>query len=400
MPNTDYYRDVYKRRGEWWGATSKEQYVNIAKKYFEDYLLSSPTADTIIVDRVSTQSGIMENKQDDTLMSKYFLIGLDIPVIEGSFIHWYNDDWIVIRKEKKTFEAYNKVLALKCNYTLKWVDSLGVLNAQRCYLYGHTQSKIEESFNTWNGVYSPDPNKFLQVITPFVSIPLEQRFIIRDEAWKVTKKDLISVNGILYITMIEDRVDSNLDDLVNGVANNNNLNTSYIDLGITSLSLGTNESFTFSPVLYKNGQIITNVSFIYTNANNLIKITNSTVTAKTTLGNSAVLVSYDDLITNCPINIASSIVNTSFVQIVGDENIKHGRTRTYTVFYNDGSTIEELNSTFVLLNNSSNLITTMTNDSTSCTLVANSIGTTGDITLRASTAYGDFDKIISVVSIW
>ena len=65
MPNTDYYRDVYKRRGEWWGATSKEQYVNIAKKYFEDYLLSSPTADTIIVDGVSTQSGIMENKQDD-----------------------------------------------------------------------------------------------------------------------------------------------------------------------------------------------------------------------------------------------------------------------------------------------------------------------------------------------
>ena len=75
--DTNYYRDIYKRRGNWWGATDKDQYLNISKKYFEDYLLSSPTADTIILNGLSFKAGVQDNKQDDSLLSKIFLIHLD-----------------------------------------------------------------------------------------------------------------------------------------------------------------------------------------------------------------------------------------------------------------------------------------------------------------------------------
>ena len=237
------------------------------------------------------------------------------------------------------------------------------------------------------------------VITPFIHIPLEQRFIIRDNAWKLQKKDLISTNGILYLTLGEDRIDNFNDDIENQVANNNNLNSSYIDLGITSLTLGINESFTLSPILYQNGSIINNVSFSYLAENNKIIIANSTITAGNSTGNSSIVVSYENLVTNCPITIISSIVNPEIIQIFGDETIKHGRTRTYTVFYNDGNTVSEINSVFELIDSQS-LVSPVSFDNTSYTISANNEGRIGSIILKATTDYGIFEKNISIISIW
>ena len=397
--DTNYYRDIYKRRGNWWGATDKDQYLNISKKYFEDYLLSSPTADTIILNNSSFKAGVQDNKQDDSLLSKIFLISLDENVEEGNIIDWNSDKWIVIRKEKKSFEAYHKVIALRCNYTLKWVNIFGILEEQPAYIFGSGNTKIEESFKTWNGIYSPKIENLLMVITPFIHIPLEQRFIIRDNAWKLQKKDLISTNGILYLTLGEDRIDNFNDDIENQVANNNNLNSSYIDLGITSLTLGTNESFTLSPILYQNGNIINNVSFSYSAENNKIIIANSTITAGNSTGNSSIVVSYETLMTNCPITIISSVVNPKIIQIFGDETIKHGRTRTYTVFYNDGNTVSEINSIFELVDSQS-LVSSVSFDNTSYTISANNEGRVGSIILKATTDYGIFEKNISIISIW
>lgn len=403
MPSTNYYKDIYKRRANWLGANSKDQYVNIAKKYFEDYLLTSPTADTILLDGISIQAGIQTNKQDESLVSKFFLVGLDKTPSLGSVIDWDGSKWIVVRKENTSFEAYQKLLTFRCNYSLKWVDSLGILNESPAYLFGHMENKsnsIEEGFRQWHGVYSPFGTKYIQVITPFVSIPLEQRFIINGEGWKVVKKDLISVNGILYINMVEDRIDLFNDDLVNGIANNLQLNNSYIDLGLTNLSLGVNDNFTFSPVLYQEGVIIPDATFEYSASNTNISITNATVFAGPTVGTSVLTVSSGRLISNCSISVITSQINMKFIQVVGDNNIKHGRTRTYSVFSDDGTTRGEIAATFEVLNNSTNLVTISNYDSTSCSLIANTLGEVGEITLKATTAYGSYTKTISVVSIW
>lgn len=399
--NTDYYRDIYKRRGNWWGATTKDQYINISKKYFEDYLLSSPNADTIILDGISITVAIHENRQDDSKISKYFLIGLDHDILTGNLIQWNQEYWLVIRKEKRTIESYHKVLALRCNYVLKWIDEYGVFNQSPTYMFGHMEQKINESFSQWKGTYVADGNKNLELILPFQRIPDQQRFIIKNEAWRAVEKDLASVDGILYMTLIEDNVNQFKDDFSQNIANIDQLGNSYIDLGITTLSISIDETFTFTPILYKDGKIISDATFNYLLNNNNSQITNSTITGKI-VGQSilTVILLNTELTANCIVNITESIVDKNIIQIVGDEKIKWGKTRTYTVMYNNGTTSSELESTFEIFGNENNIISIVNFDSTSFTIMANSLGKTGLLTLKATTIYGIIEKEINIVSLW
>lgn len=399
--NTNYYRDIYKRRGTWWGATTKEQYINISKKYFEDYLLSSPNADTIILDGISITAAIHENRQDDSRVSKYFLIGLENNVSTGQLIIWNGDNWLVVRKEKRTVESYHKVLALRCNYNLKWIDEYGVILETPTYMFGHMEQKINESFSQWRGTYVAEGNKNLELILPFVRIPDQQRFIIKNEAWRAVEKDLASIDGILYMTLIEDNINQFRDSSSESIANVDQLGNSYIDLGMTTLSIAVNETFTFSPVLYKDGKVISDASFVYSLNNTKSQIINSTITGKI-IGQSILTVGLvgTELTTSCTINIVENVVEKNVIQIVGDEKVKWGKTRTYTVIYTDGTTPVELEATFEIVGNDNNLISIVNFDATSYTIVANSNGKTGQIILRATTVHGIIEKEIAIVSLW
>ena len=62
-----------KKRGKWWGETSKDQYVNIAKQYFNDYLLNSPNADVVVLnDQEEIQAVISDNSDDENKITKFF----------------------------------------------------------------------------------------------------------------------------------------------------------------------------------------------------------------------------------------------------------------------------------------------------------------------------------------
>lgn len=399
--NTNYYRDIYKRRGTWWGATTKDQYINISKKYFEDYLLSSPNADTIILDGVLMTAAIHENRQDDSRLSKYFLIGLENSVSIGQLIQWSGDSWLIIRKEKRTIESYHKVLALRCNYNLKWIDEYGVLTQTPAYMFGHMEQKINESFSQWRGTYVADGNKNLEIILPFIRIPDQQRFVINNEAWRAVEKDLTSVDGILYMTLIEDNINQFRDDSSQNIANIDQLGNSYIDLGMTTLSIAINETFTFSPVLYKDGKVVSNATFVYSLNNTKSQIINSTIAGKA-IGQSILTVSLAEtqLSTTCIINVTEAIINKNIVQIIGDEKIKWGKTRTYTTMYSDGTSPVEIEATFELFGNENGLVTVVNSDSISYTILANSNGKTGLIILKATTIHGIIEKEIAIVSLW
>lgn len=399
--NTDYYRDIYKRRGTWWGANTKEQYINISKKYFEDYLLSSPNADTIILDGTSITVAIHENRQDDSRVSKYFLIGLENNISTGQLIQWNQEYWLVVRKEKRTIESYHKVLALRCNYNLKWIDDYGIIIETPTYMFGHMEQKINESFGQFRGTYVAEGNKNLELILPFTRIPDQQRFIIKNEAWRAVEKDLTSIDGILYMTLVEDNVNKFADSELENVANINQLGNSYIDLGMTTLSIAVDETFTFSPVLYKDGKVISDAIFTYSLNNIKSQIINSTITGKI-VGQSILTVNLvgTQLTANCTINIIETVINKNILQIVGDEKVKWGKTRTYTVIYTNGTTPVELEATFEIIGNDNNLISIANSDTTSLTIIANSNGKTGQIILRANTVHGIIEKEIAIVSLW
>ena len=400
-----YFRDVYKKRGNWWGATSKEQYLNVAKKYFEDYLLNSPTADTITLNNIEVMAGVQENKDDPNKITKYFLIGLDTEVNPGQLIYWYNDYWLVLQKEKRSFEAYNKVLAVRCNHNIKWIDSYGVLNETPAYLFGGMDNRVEDNFRIASGLMvMPQANKNIEIILPYMPIQSEQRFIIRNEAWRVLERDLVSVNGILYMYLIEDLVDSFTDNTTDSIADYDRIDSSTIDLGLTILNLAVGESFSFNPVLYKSGKAIAGAQFTYSSvgANIYFSISSNTILGLT-FGSATIIVSsvdQPDLQATCTVNVLASGTPVVILQLVGDESIKWGRTRTYTALYNDGGVPSEVAATFTLINNESNLVSFVSQDSTSCSIIGNVDNLSGTVILRATTAYGTVDKTISVVSVW
>jgi hypothetical protein len=396
-----YFNDVYRKRVETLGANPQEQYTSISKRYFADYLVNSPAAVSLLLNDIPTVAAVHSNREDESKISKYFLFDIDRIVNVGNLIVWDNEHWLIIQKEKRTIEAYSKVLAVRCNYELKWIDNYGKLQSQYCYLFGSLDSTIQNSFRISNGIVFPKENRNLEIIMPFTTIPKKQRFIINEEAWRTVDRDLTSVNGILYMTLIEDLIAIPNDSLPNQVADYDKLNSGTIDLGLTSLSLNVGQSFTFAPSLMLNDQLASGYTFSLATNNKLVTISGLEVTA-VTAGTSTItcsLVEQPEVTTTCSVTIVSSGATISTLQILGDNNIKWGRTRTYTVFYYGTGSPVEIDSTFEIIGSSTLCTITDTTHAT-CSIKANSTGITGDIVLRATTLQGVVNKTISIASLW
>jgi hypothetical protein len=265
-------------------------------------------------------------------------------------------------------------------------------------------SKVQDNFKMAAGLIIPQPNKNLEVIIPYYPIKSEQRFIIYNEAWRVLERDLISVNGILYMCLVEDLVDSFDDNKTLSIADYGNLNSGYIDIGLDVLTLGIGETFSFNPILYKGKKVVSDATFTYSSTaeDYYLTISSNTITG-TAAGTATLVISsveQPDLTATCTITVAASSIPEDILQLVGDDTIKYGRTRTYTAFYNSGGTPSEIAATFTLINNTGPLVSLVSSTATSYTLIANTSGLSGNVTLRATTAKGVIDKIISVVSVW
>lgn len=400
-----YFRDVYKKRGSLWGATSKDQLLNISKRYFEDYLMNGAESETITIDGIEYFCAIRDNQQDENRISKYFLTALEVDIPIGKLILWGNEYWLVVQKEKRSFEAYNKVLAFRCNYTLNWINSLGVLKSTPAFMFSTMENKVQNNFKVASGlIIFPKANKYLEIIIPYFPIEAEQRFIIKNEAWKVVDRDLLSVDKVLYLYLVEDLLDSFEDNTTLSIADYGKLNVGYIDIGISSMNLAIGESFTFNPTLYKDNKVVAGATFTYSSQGSgyYLTINSNTITGLALGSTTFVVSSVEDpqLTATCTVNVLSSSDPKSVLQLVGDENIKWGRTRTYTAFHSTGTSTVEVQATFSLIGNESGLVSFVSQESTSCSLIANTNGLSGQITLRATTAYGVVNKEISVVSVW
>ena len=71
---------------------------------------------------------------------------------------------------------------------------------------------------------TPQPNKYLEIITCRNNIQLGQKFLIDETAWYVVESDYISIKNILYLSLTEDKKDLYTDDLENNIADIVDLN--------------------------------------------------------------------------------------------------------------------------------------------------------------------------------
>ena len=221
------YVDVYFSRVNHFGETVAERLKNSGIVQFEKWMAQSPfTVNDLSVERGLYFSGIIQTNKDreeKKIMSLY--VALDIPIQVGDILTWRQDNgviekWLLLQKEHKVHETYQTFQIIKCNYNLRWIDADGYLHKSWAYAVSSVDSKVKGNFRMWDSLISPQPNKYAEIIMPRPELKGTDQdqlmrginFIIEDEAWQVIECDWTSVEGVIYMSLTESKVNYQYDD--------------------------------------------------------------------------------------------------------------------------------------------------------------------------------------------
>lgn len=151
------YIDVYFSRLNHLGETTTERIRNGGIRSFEKWLNESPfTVSNLSVERGLYFRGIIESNKDKEYEKIMFLrVANDIPLLVGDILNWPLEDgsiekWILLQEEKKVNGTYRNFQIIRCNYLLKWIDTLGHLQQSWAYVVSSLDSKIKGNFRTWH----------------------------------------------------------------------------------------------------------------------------------------------------------------------------------------------------------------------------------------------------------
>ena len=187
-----------------------------ARHDFKYFLQSSPNAIKVTINSKEgkeTKVATILNKENETLVKRYFLCDIADQISIGDFLYWGDSIWLMFRKERDTIEAYDKFEGIEFRHKIQFVDSYGVLQNTPCYLVAQKDDQIKSNFRTWNNMITPQPNKYLEIITCRNNIQLGQKFLIDETAWYVVESDYISIKNILYLSLTEDKKDIYVDNI-------------------------------------------------------------------------------------------------------------------------------------------------------------------------------------------
>ena len=221
------YLDVYFSRVNHFGETKAERIKNSGIVAFEKWMAQSPfTVTDLSVERGLYFSGIIQtskDKEEKKLM--YLYVANDIPIQVGDILTWRQDNgaiekWLLLQKVHKVHETYQTFQMVKCNYNLKWINKNGYVQQSWAYAVSSVDAKIKGNFRMWHSLISPQPNKFAEIIMPRPILEDDDKnellrgitFIIEDEGWEVIECDWTSVEGIIYMSLTETKVNYQYDD--------------------------------------------------------------------------------------------------------------------------------------------------------------------------------------------
>ena len=400
------YYEVFQQRCYNRGLSFKEVVQKQAEHSFQRFLKSSPNSVDV---RVNNQGNPIRvatilDKENDTLYKRYFLCDKNDNIKIGDFLYWEDSIWLVFKKVVDTIQAYDKFDCIECRHHIKWIDKLGVLRETPCYLVAQTDEKIKANFRTWNNMITPQPNKFMEIITSRTNIELGQKFLIDETAWFVVESDYISVKDILYLSLTEDKKDLYVDDIDNNIANIVDLNKFTLDIQTKNIKIGIGETYQLEGRVYLNGlfysddimlEIIEGKDYIEIDDNLKIKgLSTGVVKAQVYMEDHPEI--------SEPINII--VEETAQEPIVtyelrGDASIKWGRTKIYQCIKNTNGIEELVPCTFTVEDNNELLKEYEINNST-ITISANENNNIGTIKLIAEFEDKRLEKEIGITSLW
>lgn len=401
----DYYK-VFQERCKNHGKSFKSLVQSQAALDFQRFLVSSPNAIDVTVNdeeekiRVAT---ILNKEKNDTDVRRFFLANKEDGLKIGDFIYWDDTVWILLKKEKDTIDAYDKFEGLECRHNIKWIDKFGVLQSTPCYLVAQTDEKVKANFRTWNNMITPQPNKYLEIITSRKNIELSQRFLIDETAWLVVETDYISVKGIIYLSLTEDKKDLYEDDINNDIADIVDLNKFQLKLEETEITLGINETYQLSGKTYLNGNLYSSdiIVEILEGEENISIDENLKITGIKE-GNTKLRISMEEnneISQELNVTIQESAPANVVYDLKGDASIKWGRTKVYQFVRVVNGIFEPVKAEFSI-EDKDKLIKNYEINETSITITANEDNRVGEFYINCTFGEETVRKEIKVTSLW
>ena len=411
---TSKYFDVFKARMTADGTTYKQQIEAVAQRNFDRYLAETPTSVDILFEGEDYKVAIVENKQDESRLSKQMLSSLKDYFPIGSLVYWKyyepldcpENFWIVWKIQQNSLQDHTVSYISRCNHKLKWIDSYGVRHEQYVYEFSSKENMIRATFKSRvQEIIASEPNKFMEIIMPFTKdIKREQRFIVDGEGWYVIEFDSSSVEGITYITLGEDKKDLQQDLLIDkgdseDLANYKDENKFYIQTIQENPIVEMNTSYIIKPYYYEQGNLIYNVTFNFYINDTLVGSgseyeqiyeEDTDIVIK--------LASKEEIVYTVHITVEDTPQEEAIYEIIGDNNIKWGKTAIYSVEKQQYGIIESI--TNVSYSLSDNTLATLETDDGIAYIKANNKRKVGKITLIAETDNISIEKIISITSLW
>lgn len=402
----DYYLVFQERSGNH-GKTFKEVVQKQARHDFKYFLQSSPNAIKVTINSKEgkeTKVATILNKENETLVKRYFLCDIADQISIGDFLYWGDSIWLMFRKERDTIEAYDKFEGIECRHKIQWVDSYGVLQNTPCYLVAQKDDQIKSNFRTWNNMITPQPNKYLEIITCRNNIQLGQKFLIDETAWYVVESDYISIKNILYLSLTEDKKDIYVDDIADNIANIVDLNKFEMRIKDKEISLDIDKEYKIAGEVYLNGnkysdkiiiEVIEGADLVTINDNfTLTALSEGRVVLRICMEENNEI--YQEMI----INIVKNAPQNISYQLIGDESIKWGRTKVIqAVKVVDGVSVAIAASFKVV--DKEELLSSYEINSSSVTITADTKNKVGNFTIICTFEDGStVEKTIRVTSLW
>lgn len=376
-----------------------ERVQNIGIRDFEHQLQNSPHK----VD-LSTESGvqfsaiIVRNKDDANKKIMELHTRINTPIHVGDIINWQetipltstevvnNEKWILYRKLRKVNESYQTYYMVRCNYYLKWIDTEGHLQGSWCYFVSSLDSKIKENFRTWNSLITPQPNKYAEILMPTHSIMRHTNFIIEDEGWQMVESDFSSIAGVMYMSLVETKINKLSDDLVNDIANTD-------QLAVYTFKWPQNQTFALNSIvqpqvtLFKNNIVVEDSIKFSPYDNEFISVEFEAIKEGDTF-----------IIVEAP-NGAQELIPITIAQttkqhepyLLGDLTIKLDRSRRYELQNAHGAVVFSLDSDYA------EIIEAQDNY---CIVKANGENKLGYVTLTAQYANKTYTLQIKITPLW
>lgn len=410
--NSKYY-NIFRERMTSDGWTYKEQIENLARRNFDIYLSETPTSVKIKYNGEDYKVAIVENKQDEFRLSKQMLSSINNYFPIGALIYWQyfnpidcpENFWIVWKQQQNSVKDHYVSYISRCNHKLKWIDDHGVRHEQYVYEFSSKENMIRATFKSRvQEIIASEPNKFMEIIMPFTTdIKREQRFIVDGEAWYVIEFDSSSVDGITYITLGEDKKDLQNDLLLNkgdneDLADYKEENKFFISVINDNPIVEKNTSYIIKPYYYEKG-ILTSATYKFYINN--IQVGEGESFERIYSEDSKVLIVLDkkeEITKEVKITVTEEENEESIYTLVGDSNIKWGKTATYTVEKEYLGNIEVVSNVNYSINNEDIAILEVENNI--CYITANNKRKTGKIILIATGEDFSIEKNINITSLW